>query len=407
MTERRTRPFARRPCARRSSGPAIPGGTRVAWLLLAGLAGLAACSGEPSATTGPATPPGLTGMRYLSDAGAADDGFARALEPRAFRFPADHAPHPAFRTEWWYFTGNVFDADGRHYGFELTFFRVALAAGSTARESRLAADQVWLGNLAVTDTRGRRFRAAERLSRGADGIAGVVSAAGESPRIAIEDWSIAFDGNTVALAAADAAFGIELELSGLDRILRQGDAGLDPKGPEPGNASYYFSAPRLAVTGLLQAGDSAPVAVTGQAWMDREWSTSALSPELDGWDWFALQLDDGRDLMFYRLRGQDGATSPFSGGAILAADGTRTRLGADDVSLEPTRHWTSPATGVRYPVAWQMAIPSAGLALEIRPRMDDQELDLSVRYWEGAVTVTGRTAGTPIGGLGYLELAGY
>jgi predicted secreted hydrolase len=378
---------------------------------------LAGC-GADRAGTASAPGPGVNGVRYL--AGGADAaGFARATEPRPFVFPADHGAHPDFRTEWWYFTGNVFDDKENPYGFELTIFRIALGAASPARESSLATNAVWMAHLTVTDTARRRFEAAERLSRGAPGLAGVTtgraalidaadaSDVSDTTVIAVEDFSMTYHGNAVSLEASDADFGISLELSGLDRIVAQGNAGLDAKGPEPGNASYYFSSPRLQTRGTIRSVGAAPVAVEGTAWMDREWSTSALSPDIAGWDWFALQLDDGRDVMFYRLRGRDGSTSGFSGGSVADAAGNVTRLDADSVELVPIERWTSRNTGVVYPVAWHMTIPTEDLELEIRPRLDDQELDLSVRYWEGAITVDGRASGEPIAGFGYLELAGY
>lgn len=408
MAERRfaaTRAAAR---ASRQVAACSCGGWRLAslaFLLCAVLAVLAGCGEAPETATRPATP-GPTGIRYLAADDSGTAGYALALEPRPFRFPADHAPHSDFRTEWWYFTGNVHDAAGRHYGFELTVFRIALAADAPVRASALAASQIWMGNLAVTDTRRERFQAAERLSRGADGLAGATTEGGEVT-IALEDWSIDLAGDRVVLHAMDDGFGVDLELTGLEHIVAQGDNGLDAKGPEPGNASYYFSVPRLAVTGELQSDGKQPVAVEGTAWMDREWSTSALSADVAGWDWFALELDDGRDLMFYRLRNQDGGTSPFSGGSLVDAGGTVTRLTADAVELSASREWTSPGTNVRYPIAWQMTIPSQALELAIEPRIDDQELDLTVRYWEGAVAVTGRSGGRPVSGVGYLELAGY
>ncbi len=370
------------------------------------LAALGGCNGDESGPEG-ATAAGLSGIRYLSAADGTDDGFARALAPRAFVFPADHASHPEFRTEWWYFTGNVFDERERHYGFELTLFRIALSAPGAARESALAASAVWMGHLALTDTGEEQFQTAERLSRGAPELAGATRRDDGTVVVAIEDWSVTIAGDTVALRASDLGFGIELDLAGLDRIVAQGDRGLDSKGPEPGNASFYYSAPRLAVAGQLHSAEAAAVAVTGTAWMDREWSTSALSPELSGWEWFALQLDDGRDLMFYRLRGVDGSTSPFSGGSLTDAAGRTTRLDAADALLEPTREWTSPATGVRYPVAWRLRLPRENLELAIEPRLDQQELDLSVRYWEGAVSVRGESSSGEVRGVGYLELAGY
>jgi predicted secreted hydrolase len=376
-------------------------------VLLASIA-LAACEPAPPAT-GDRADAAVSGIRYLAgiDGGS---GFEQAIAPRSyFSFPSDHDAHSGFRTEWWYFTGNVFDADERHFGFELTFFRIALAPDRPLRESAFATNEIWMAHLAVTDTDGRVFQAAERLSRGAAGLAGTTVAdpgSGQPVVVAVEDFNARFAGNTVILAASDSDFGLELELTGLERIVAQGNNGLDPKGPEPGNASYYFSAPRLAVSGTIQsAGSLRPVA--GSAWMDREWSTSALSPDVVGWDWFALQLDDGRDLMFYRLRGADGRTSEFSGGTITSAAGSVRRLDADAVTLRSTRSWTSETTGTDYPVAWTIAIPSAGLNLRIEPRLDQQEIDLTVRYWEGAVTVEGSAGGTSIGGVGYLELAGY
>ena len=389
----------------------------LAVLALAALSLAAGCEREETASDDAA--PGVTGIRYLAAEDDAAAGYAQALEPRPFAFPADHASHPRFRTEWWYFTGNVVDARERHYGFELTIFRIALRPVAAARESPLAASQIWMANLAVTDTSRELFQAAERLSRGAPGLAGVAAGSGrgaggaaggggsEPIVVAIEDWSATIAGDEVRLSASDDGFGIELALAGLDRIVRQGTDGLDPKGPEPGNASYYYSAPRLAVTGAIASGGAAPVAVTGTAWMDREWSTSALSPDVEGWDWFALQLDDGRDLMFYRLRGRDGGTSPYSGGSIADAAGNVTRLAAGDVELQPTGWWTSERTGVRYPVEWSLAVPAERLELRIVPRLERQELDLTVRYWEGAVVVTGRADAEPAGGVGYLELAGY
>jgi predicted secreted hydrolase len=378
-------------------------------LALTGCLALPGCEPEgESATTRPAT--GLSGIRYLADGDDAT-GFARAMTPPDyFVFPADHSVHPDFRTEWWYFTGNVFDDDRNHYGFELTVFRIGATPGRPARESRLAATEVWMAHLAVTDTARRAFQVAERLSRGAPGLAGAADESdGTANRVVlqVEDFRVTFTGDTVSLRAHDPGFGIELELSGLSRIVPQGENGLDPKGPEPGNASYYFSAPRLAVRGELGSAGADSVAVEGSAWMDREWSTSALAPDLAGWDWFALQLDDGRDLMFYRLRRNDGGTSEFSGGSIATPGGSISRLDAEAVELTATRSWTSPATGVRYPVEWQLRVPDEGLDLRIEPRLDAQEIDESVRYWEGAVSVGGTAPAGPIAGVGYLELAGY
>jgi predicted secreted hydrolase len=336
-------------------------------------------------------------------------GFARAMAPRRFSFPADLGPHPEFRTEWWYYTGNLETAGGRHFGFQLTFFRTALAppaAGVPARASAWSASQLYLAHFALTDTAGRRFHAWSRLGREALGLAGARAA---PFRVWLEDWSAASeapDGLPVRLRAAQGDVAIDLVLASDKPVALQGDHGLSQKGPEPGNASYYYSRSRMSAHGTVSAGGE-PLPVTGLAWMDREWSTSALGPDLVGWDWLALQLDDGRDVMVYRLRRRDGAVDPHSTGTLIAADGGTRPLAAVDVTLDARDHWTSPRSRVRYPSRWRLAIPSAGLSLEITPRLADQELIVGTRYWEGAVGVEGIAAGRPIAGRGYVELVGY
>jgi predicted secreted hydrolase len=334
-------------------------------------------------------------------------GFARAMAPRAFSFPADHGPQPEFRSEWWYFTGNLAAANGRHFGFQLTFFRVALSPDAAPRESAWATNQAWMAHFTLTDSGAGRFHAAERLGRGALGIAG----ADASPfRVWVDDWQAASrtptDAFPLRLSASDGDGAIELELSAMKPRVLQGEQGWDRKGPEAGNASYYYSNTRLAAEGSVRMRD-AEFEVTGTAWMDREWGTSALGAELAGWDWLSLQLSDGRDLMLYRLRRKDGGTGAFSKGALIQPDGTSIALSVREFALKPRRWWSSPTTGVRYPVAWSIAVPAIQLSLKIEPRLDDQELELSVRYWEGAVHARGRAGTEAVTGEGYLELAGY
>jgi predicted secreted hydrolase len=199
---------------------------------------------------------------------------------------------------------------------------------------------------------------------------------------------------------------LALKLVATKPHVAHGDNGLDRKGSAPGNASYYYSVPRLAAEGSVTVGERT-FAVTGSAWMDREWSTSSLEPGVVGWDWFALELSDGSSLMFYRLRTVDGGSSSYSSGSWIGADGSRMKLGVSDVTLTPIDHWTSPATGVRYPIAWRMSLEEPSLTLEVRPYLDEQEVDLSVRYWEGAVRGRGLGPRGPIEAQGYLELAGY
>jgi len=337
--------------------------------------------------------------------GVPQAGFARALEPRPLRFPADHGPHEAFKSEWWYYTGNLATREGRRFGFQLTFFRLGLAPDAPPRRSRWGTDQAYMAHFAITDVAGRRFFSAERFSRAALGLAG---AGGEPLAVWLEDWSARVTGTdplAVRLKAADRDRSLDLELKALQPVVLNGERGLSRKGPQPGNASYYYSIPRLASRGTVVIGGER-FEVSGISWLDREWSTSALSGEQAGWDWFALQLDDGRDLMYYQLRKKDGTPDPFSAGTLVAADGRAKPLGPDRVRLAPTAWWTSPQSGTRYPSRWRLSVPGEGIDLEVVPRLADQELSLSFRYWEGAVALTGAGTGQTVG-TGYLEMTGY
>jgi predicted secreted hydrolase len=296
-------------------------------------------------------------------------GYARALAPRLFSFPADHGPHPDFRSEWWYFTGNLATAGSRHFGFQLAFFR---------------------------------------FGRGALGIAG---AEAQPFRVWLDDWqAVSGDPRSglfpLRLRASDGPVAIELDLTTRKPLVLQGQDGWDRKGPQPGDASYYYSFTRLAAQGRVRIGEMSH-AVTGAAWMDREWSSNALGKDLEGWDWFSIQLSDGSDLMYYRLRRPDGTATPFSSGALILPAGDILELGGDDIRLEVRREWRSPRSQRRYPVAWAIQIPSRGLALEVEPQLDQQELDLTTRYWEGAIRARGTSIGGPVSGQGYLELVGY
>jgi predicted secreted hydrolase len=335
---------------------------------------------------------------------AATDGYARADRPRAFSFPDDHGPHPAFRTEWWYYTGNLQAAGGRHFGFQLTFFSHALAPGAPPGGSAWRTTRVHFAHFALTDTEGRRFHAAVRSGRPALGLSGARS---HPFRVWIDDWaaeSAGSDALPMRLRAADADVAIDLVLESVKPVVLHGAGGLSIKGPEAGNASYYYSLTRMPARGTVTvAGER--FAAEGLAWMDREWSTSSLGPDLAGWDWFALQLDDGRDLMVYRLRRHDGAADPRSAGSLVDGRGGVRSLEAADVAVEPTGQWQSPKSGIRYPSSWRVTIGE--LRLDVTPRLPDQELDVGTRYWEGAVTVRGTAGVRPVSGVGYVELVGY
>jgi predicted secreted hydrolase len=330
-------------------------------------------------------------------------GFARVVAPRPLVFPEDHGPHPDFRTEWWYYTGNLKTAAGRHVGFQLTFFRVALSPTEESRASAWGTRQLYVGHFAVTDTAGGRFHAASRSSRGALGLAGARAAPFQ---VWVEGWSAEGEGEATRLRAQEGDVAIDLTVSAAKPMVLQGDRGLSRKGPEPGNASLYYSFTRMPALGTVRVGGET-LEVSGEAWMDREWSTSALSEGMTGWDWFAVQLDDGQELVIYLLRRRDGTIDPFSAGTLVAADGSTRPLQTAEVRIETLAHWTSPHSGVRYPARWRLSVPSAELRLEIEPRLADQELRVGTRYWEGAVEVRGSSGGRAIGGQGYVELVGY
>ncbi|MEM7432758.1 MAG: lipocalin-like domain-containing protein [Pseudomonadota bacterium] len=333
----------------------------------------------------------------------ADPAFARAIEPREFSFPADHGPHPDFRNEWWYVTGNLDDEDGQRFGFELTLFRFSLTPTVAASDSAWRTNQLYIAHLAVTDADGERFFVAQRYSRGSVGLAG---AEAEPFRVWIDDWFIqSRSADRWNLRAADEQFGIELELTPLKAPILNGIDGLSKKSAQRGNASYYYSITRLQTEGRLRIGER-DYRVSGFSWLDREWSTSALAADQAGWDWYALQLDDNSELMFYELRKTDGRRDAASAGTFINADGTALHLNTDEVEIDVIDTWTSPNGGT-YPSRWLMRVPRLGLDLTVTPILDDQELFTTVRYWEGAVDVVGDHDGNKVTGRGYVELTGY
>jgi predicted secreted hydrolase len=345
----------------------------------------------------------LSAVQAASGSSAA--GFARATAPRPFIFPHDHGPHPQYATEWWYYTGNLDAEDGRHFGFQLTFFRSALAPAAPARASDWATTNIYMAHFTVTDVAGGQFHAFDRFSRGAAGLAG---AAGDPYHVWLENWSVEGrgpQGMAMHLRATQDDVAIDLVLTGMQAPALQGDHGLSQKSATPGNASYYYSLTRMATQGAISLGGQR-YAVRGLSWMDHEFGSSALEPGATGWDWFGLQLGDGRDLMYARIRNADGSSGLALGG-LFAADESKLDFTPAEVTLEVLGTWRSPRSGVQYPSGWRLRAPSAGLDLRITPWLADQELPLAVLYWEGAVKVEGTADGRPIGGNGYVELTGY
>ncbi len=330
-----------------------------------------------------------------------DSGFKRALEPIQFQFPQDHGAHPDFATEWWYFTGNLKSDQGANYGYQLTLFRVGLKPGQPMNDSDWRSHQLYMGHMAISDIQNRKHLSAERFSREAAGLAG---AENNPIKVWLGPWSIKGSSDQLfplELKAETDEMAMDLTLSsGTKPRVLQGEQGLSRKGSAPGNASYYYSYTRLPTQGTLRLGDET-VKSTGNSWFDREWSSSALAADQAGWDWLALQLDDGRDLMFYQMRDKQGQPQQFSQGILVNTNGQKQALSLDNTRLQANRFWKSD-DGIEYPVSWQLSIPELDIALSIYAAFDNQLMNHTVRYWEGAVEVSGSHTGK-----GYLELSGY
>jgi predicted secreted hydrolase len=379
------------------------------WLkLLVGIGVVALFVGVPLLLVQREEPQVQARLAALADEAPDDQptGYLRVEGPTALEFPADHGPHLDYQTEWWYYTGNLVGDEGQHIGYQLTFFRRALAPPSlrTERESAWAADQVYMAHFALTDVAGRSHQAFERFARGAAGLAGAQAA---PYQVWLEDWRVEEEAPGVTRMRA-AQEGLALDLMLVDRKgpILHGNRGYSPKGPMPGNASYYYSLTRLETSGTVQVGD-ASYQVSGLSWMDHEWSTSGLAADQVGWDWFSVQLDDGSELMVFQLRKADGNIDPFSSGTYIAADGSTRHLARDAFEIRVEDTWPSPHTGAIYPARWTVTVPAVDLVLEIEPHLAGQELTVSYAYWEGAVRIEGERAGQAVRGNGYVEMTGY
>ena len=353
-----------------------------------------------------------------SEALTADsDNFKRVSGTRTFSFPADHAAHPGYRTEWWYIVGNLSSEEGQEFGFQFTLFRNGLRGmnvqtASDAEQRAVADLQPWqvetfyMGHAGLSDLTNQRFFSAEKFARSYADIAGDV--AGE-PTMWLHDWQVRWEDDAwhfhIAARGKDGTpFAYDFTARPLKDPVLRGAGGLSQKSAEPGNASWYYAQPRMDTSGTITV-DGDVHAVSGLSWLDREWSTSALGPNQIGWDWFALHLDDGRDLMVYRMRLRDGTTDATSHGGLTLADGSEIHLALNDMVIEPLGYWTSPATKARYPIQWRIQVPQHNIDVLVSARMDAQEHRGIFSYWEGSVRVQAMD-GKHIG-LGYLEMTGH
>ncbi len=336
------------------------------------------------------------------------NGRFKALNPKQeILFPRDHGSHDDARVEWWYVTGQLDTPSGRRLGYQLTFFRTGIADElRSARASGFAARDLFLAHFARTDVTAGSFRFAERVHR-----TGVGAAFAREDRLSVanEDWRLEEVGGRLVLFASDGGEEISLVLTPEKPPVVHGEGGLSRKGPENDSVSRYVSLTRLRSQGWWTAGEKSE-AVAGLSWFDHEWGSGSIGKDTAGWDWFALHLLDGHDLMLYRMRGPAASPTRFSSGTLVDREGRATPLGASDFTIEETARWKSAKSGASYPARWILRVPRAGIAAEVVPLVKDQELvtekSTRVTYWEGACDVTAAGGGVPLG-RAYVEMTGY
>lgn len=367
----------------------------------------------------------------------------KALPGYKFSFPRDHASHDEFKTEWWYFTGHLESAEGRKFGYEVTFFRIgadandpsladaqALGALVPSIKSKWNIDNFYPAHFALTDIQNKKFYFFEKLNRKGLGLA---DARTDSCYVFNERWSLSMLGDRFVLKADDKDLSLNLVLKSNKPLVIHGKDGVSQKASGPGRASHYYSLTRMLTDGLLIDHGKA-IKVKGTSWMDHEFGSNQLGADQVGWDWFSIQLNDGRELMLYLIRKSDGSFDSNSSGSVIGRDGTTTHLKLNDFTVSPVGHWKSPQSGGNYPMGWQIGVtvPSSGvtqggtltpspggekLTLTLNPLMSDQELrtkrSTGVTYWEGAVDVKGNsqnsggTKKVDLSGEGYVEMTGY
>ena len=336
----------------------------------------------------------------------------QALPGYRYQFPRDHGAHEAFRTEWWYFSGNLRDSRGEKYAFMLTFFRAGLRPGAPRKsKSRWALKNLYFGHFSLLDAKRKKHRFSERISRGALEEAGATE---RNLKVWLRDWRAESKGGKGSppfqISASAPEMKLRLELKPEKPLVIHGENGVSQKAPGPGRASHYYSFTRLLASGVLEF-EGRRVDVRGTAWMDHEFGSNQLTKDQVGWDWLSFQLSDGRDLMLYLLRRKDGSVEPTSSGTLVEADGRATHLRLGDFKFKGTGSWKSERSGAVYPMGWEVEAPAHGLHLRVKPFARAQEIEskgsTGITYWEGGVSVEGVSGEKNVTGVGFIEMTGY
>ncbi|MBM3226593.1 MAG: carotenoid 1,2-hydratase [Candidatus Tectomicrobia bacterium] len=337
-------------------------------------------------------------------------GFQQAVPGYTWQFPADHAAHPAYRTEWWYYTGHLRTTTGKRYGYQLTFFRHRVdSPGVSLNPSQWFADHIYMAHMAITDVSAKRFVYGEKLNRAALGLAG---ASEQRYHVWNEDWAAERLGGMHYLVGEIPGYKLKLIVTPSKPPVLHGAAqdGLSQKGEGKGHASHYYSFTRLKTEGVLHSSEG-PMDVVGESWMDHEFGSSQLTPTQVGWDWFSVQLTNNTELMLYIMRHQDGSVDPHSSGTLIRPDGSSVHLPRAQIHIQAHAQWKSPKSGAVYPQRWTIQIPTLDVTLHLEPVLAEQELvtehSTRITYWEGSVTVHGTLQGQATEGVGYVELTGY
>ncbi len=343
-----------------------------------------------------------------------ESDFLSVTGPCNLTFPKDHGPHPGYRTEWWYYTGNLQSESGARFGYQLTFFRSQISPSGAEENwprptSAWRTQQVYLGHAAISDISGKRHLQAELIAREVLGLAGTAEEAGDTI-IFIKNWQAQIGEKAHILKAVTDEFSFELTLHPAKQPVLHGQAGYSRKGSTRNRASCYYSVTRLITDGNLTAGGKT-VKVEGLTWMDHEFSTAPLEPGIVGWDWFSLQLSDQTEIMLYQFRNEKGGLGSASSGTFIDLSGNPRHLKIDDFSVDVLEQWKSPHSQASYPMHWRVTIFPLSIHLTIDANLSDQEMQTSpstgLTYWEGSVSVNGSVDKHPVKGMGYVELTGY